>query len=84
MYFKIMSKVVKYTCWLRRYNYTHGQLNTIHFNIIFLEISLRGEGAQILSLPPGASYPCYATEYYYFVINVIMYVHTIMNPIKHH
>ena len=35
MYFKIMSNVAKYTCKLRRYNYTHDQLNTRHFNIIF-------------------------------------------------
>ena len=35
MYFKIMSKVVKYTCRLRRYNYPHNQFNTRHFNIIF-------------------------------------------------
>ena len=27
--------VVKYTCRLRRYKYTHDQLNTRHFNIIF-------------------------------------------------
>ena len=37
MCFKIMSKVVKYTCSLRRYNYTHDQLNTRHF-IIYLFI----------------------------------------------
>ena len=62
MYFKIMSNVVKYTCRLRRYNYTHDQLNTRHLNIIFLGIILRGGGgAQNLSLPPGASYPRYAT-----------------------
>ena len=45
MCFKIMSKVVKYTCRLRRYNYTQDQLNTRHFNdfiIIFLGIFLRG------------------------------------------
>ena len=35
MCFKIMSKVVKYTCKLCRYNYTHNQFNTRHFNIIF-------------------------------------------------
>ena len=54
MCFKIMSKVVrlKYTCRLRRYNYTYDKLNTRHFIIIFF---LRG-GAQNLSLPPGASY----------------------------
>ena len=40
--FKIMSKVVKYTCMLRRYNYTQDQLNTRHFIIIFLGFFLRG------------------------------------------
>ena len=35
MCFKIMSKVVKYTCTLRLYIYTHDQLNTRHFIIIF-------------------------------------------------
>ena len=35
IHFKIMSKVVKYTCRLRRYNYAHNQLNTRHFSIIF-------------------------------------------------
>ena len=58
MYFKIMSKVVKYTCRLRRSIYTHNQLNTRYH---FLEFFLRGGGAQNLSLPPGASYPRYAT-----------------------
>ena len=39
--FKIKSRynvfygVVKYTCRLRRYNYTHDQLNTRHLHIIF-------------------------------------------------
>ena len=56
MCFKFMSKVVKYTCNLRRYDYTHDQLNTRHYIIIlFLE------GTQNLNLPPGASYPRYAT-----------------------
>ena len=37
MYFKIMSKVVNYTCRLGRYNYTHDQFNTTckHFNTMF-------------------------------------------------
>ena len=60
MCFKIISKVVKYTCRLRRYNYTHDQLNTKHYIITFLGIFLRG-GAQNSSLPPGARYPRYAT-----------------------
>ena len=52
MCFKIMSKVVKYSCRLPQYDYTHDQLNTRHFcGIFFL-----GGGAQNLSLPPGASY----------------------------
>ena len=56
MCFKIMSKVVKYICMLRRYDYTHDQLYyTFYFRIFFLG------GAQNLSLPPGASYPRYAT-----------------------
>ena len=58
---KIMSKVVKYSCRLRRHKYTHDQLNTRHFNIIFLLEFFEG-GAQNLSLPPGASYPRNATE----------------------
>ena len=37
MYFKIMSKVVNFTCRLRRYNYTHDQFNTKHFTIMFYE-----------------------------------------------
>ena len=60
MYFKIMPKVVKYTCRLRRYNYTHDQLNTRHFNIIFYKF-FEG-GGQNISLPPCASYPRYATD----------------------
>ena len=55
-----MSKVVKYTCRLRRYNYTHNHFNTRHLKKK-IRIFLRG-GAQNLSLPPGASYPRYATE----------------------
>ena len=47
MYFKIMSKVVKYTCRLRDIitQYTHDQLNTnyIHFNIILKNIFEGGE-----------------------------------------
>ena len=35
MRFKIMSKVVKYTCRLRQYDYPHDQLNTRHFIIVF-------------------------------------------------
>ena len=42
MCFKIMPKVVKYTCKLRRYNYTHDHLNTRHFVIIFLEFFFFG------------------------------------------
>ena len=60
MCFKIISKVVKYTCRLRRYNYTHDQLNTRHYIRIFLGFFLRG-GPQNSSLPPGARYPRYAT-----------------------
>ena len=45
---------------LRRYKYTHDQLNTRHYIIIYLGIFLRG-GAQNSSLPPGARYPRYAT-----------------------
>ena len=60
MRFKIMSKVVKYTCRLRLYNYPHDQLNTRHFIIIF-GYFFEGGGAQNLTLPPGTSYPRYAT-----------------------
>ena len=59
---EIMSKVVKHACRLRRYKYTHDQLNTRHFNIIFWEF-FEGGGAQNLSLPPGASYPRYTTAW---------------------
>ena len=51
MCFKILSKVVKYTCRLRRYNYTHDQLNTRHYVIIFLGIFLRGRGAKFKFAP---------------------------------
>ena len=61
IHFKIMSKVVNYTCRLRRYNYTHNQLSARHFSIIFRNF-FEGGGAQNLSLPLGASYPRYATE----------------------
>ena len=50
MYFKIMSKVVKHTCRLRKI-YTHDQLNTIDISISFLKNFLRGGGAQNLTLP---------------------------------
>ena len=44
-----MSKVEKYTCRLHRYNYTHDQLNTRHYD--FLEIFLRGGGRKIQVCP---------------------------------
>ena len=53
MYFKIMSKVVKYTCRLRRYNHTHDQLNTRHFNIIFQEFFEGGGGRKTYLCPGG-------------------------------
>ena len=46
MYFKIMLKVLKYTCRLRRYYYTHDQLNTRNFNIIFVNF-FEGGGRKI-------------------------------------
>ena len=46
--FEIMSKVVKYTCRLRRFNYTHDQLNTKHYIIIFFE------GGRIIQVCPRA------------------------------
>ena len=46
-----MSKVVKYTCRLRRYDNTHEQLNTRYFIIISKEF-FEGEGAQNLTLSP--------------------------------
>ena len=64
MCFKIMSKVVKYTCRLRRYhNYTHDQLNrsTRHFISIFRNF-LKGGGRAKFKFAPGARYPRYATE----------------------
>ena len=54
MCFKIISKVVKYTCRLRRYNYTHDdQLNTRHYYYydFFLGIFLRGGGRKIQVCP---------------------------------
>ena len=66
MCFKIMSKAVKYTCMLRRYDYTHDQLYyTIYTNNDIVQIAFLGffwGEAQNLSLPPGASYPRYATD----------------------
>ena len=53
MYFKIMSKVVKYTCRIRRYNYTHNQLNTRYY---FLGFFLRGGGAKF-KFAPGRQLP---------------------------
>ena len=41
----------KYTCWLRRYNYTHDQLNTRHYIMIFLGFFLRGGGRKIKVCP---------------------------------
>ena len=55
MCFKIMSKVAKYTCRLHRYNYTHNQLNTRHFNIIFYEF-FEGGGAKF-KFAPGRQLP---------------------------
>ena len=63
MCFKIMTKVVKYTCRLRRYTYTHDQLNTRHFIVSFFWNFFEGGGAQNSSLPPGARYPRYATAH---------------------
>ena len=40
--FQNHAKSRKYTCRVRRYDYTHYQLNTRHFNIIFLGIFIRG------------------------------------------
>ena len=42
-------------------DYTHDQLNTTHFIIVF-RIFFEG-GAQNLSLPPGARYGRYATSH---------------------
>ena len=53
--FKIISKVVKYTCRLRRYNYTHDQLNTRHYIMIFLGIFFWG-GAKF-KFAPGRQIP---------------------------
>ena len=57
-----MSKVVKYTCSLRRYNYTHDQLNTIDILLSVFRNFFEGGGAQNSSVPPGARYPRYATD----------------------
>ena len=69
-----MSKVVKYTCIsLRQHNYTHDQLNTRRFIIIF-EKKNEGGGAQNLSLPPGASYPRYGHCAGWLILHVCQYV----------
>ena len=49
MCFKIMSKVVKYTCRPRRFN-THDQLNSRHFIIIFYDF-FEGGGAKFKFVP---------------------------------
>ena len=66
MCFKIMSKVVKYTCRLHRYDYTHDQLNTRQCITIFYKF-FEG-GAPNLSLSPGARYPRYAIVIHYTII----------------
>ena len=50
-----------------QYDYTHDQLNTRHYIISFFF----GGGAQNLSLPPGASYPRYATDKHHRLFNLI-------------
>ena len=53
----------------------HDQWNTIDISILFLRFFLRGGGgAQYLTLPPGASYPRYATELLY---SSIAYLNTL-------
>ena len=56
VHFKIMSKVVKYTCGLRRYNYTHNQFNARHFSIIFRNFFEGGGGAKF-KFAPGRQLP---------------------------
>ena len=55
IHFKIMSKIVKYKCRLRRYNYTHKQLNARHFSIIFRNF-FDGGGAKF-KFAPGRQLP---------------------------
>ena len=52
MCFKIISKVVKYTCRLRRYNYTHDHLNTRHcYYYDFFRKFFKGGGRKIQVCP---------------------------------
>ena len=57
MCFKIISKVVKYTCRLRRYNYTHDQLNTRHHIRIFLGLFFEKGGGAKFKFAPGRQIP---------------------------
>ena len=50
-----MPKVVKYTSKLRRYNYTHDQLNTFRYH--FLRIVLREWGGAKFKFAPGRQLP---------------------------
>ena len=50
IHFKIMSKVLKYTYRLRRYNYTHNQLNILDISVSFLGF-FKGGGRKIQVSP---------------------------------
>ena len=59
MCFKTISKVVKYrsTCRLRRYNYTHDQLNTRHYIRVFLGFFFEKGGGAKFKFAPGRQIP---------------------------
>ena len=46
-----MSKVVKYTYRLRRYNYTHSQLNILDISVSFLGFFFEGGGRKVQVCP---------------------------------
>ena len=49
-----MSKVVKYTYRLRRYNYTHNQLNILDISVSFLGFFFKGGGGHKIQACPRA------------------------------
>ena len=53
MCFKIMSKVVKYICMLRRYDYTHDQTVVLYILLSFFRIFFFGGGGAKFKFAPG-------------------------------
>ena len=69
-----MSKVVKYTCIsLRQHNYTHDQLNTRQFIIIFKK-KIEGGGGAKFKLAPGRQLPSLRHCAGWLILHVCQYV----------